>query len=291
MNRQAQVENLSGWGRGGDTMMAHLTPGEMILPRGVQGDPELMEMIDFVMKKRGLNPDEYVAGHQDAKVNPNTGAQEFYEAAGAGRDGERGYGGGKSTDGRGGGFGGDGKESGSKESAGSKSGGKEGNGGSKRDFGSFGSAKKKASSVSGAHLGANNPAPNLPVAQPAPVQPVAPVTPATPATPTTPATPGTAPVWDSSATGGLPIANLDADTLARLNALNQQQITVPDSVGGEAAAPIYNETPAMSAYGGDVRYLNRVVNRDNGKEEYKYANGRTHAPKWGGGDLYNRLAF
>lgn len=80
MNRnqnERAVQRLSGWGRGGDTTMAHLTPGEVVIPLAAQDD-QLMSLIAMAMKKKGINPAEFMVGHKDAKVNPNTGAQEFF---------------------------------------------------------------------------------------------------------------------------------------------------------------------------------------------------------------------
>ena len=68
---------LSQAGRGGDTMLAHLTPGEMILPIGIMDDPEVEKAVLNRFDQMDLNPEEYVAGLGIASLNPITGLEEF----------------------------------------------------------------------------------------------------------------------------------------------------------------------------------------------------------------------
>ena len=64
-------------GRGGDSMLAHLTPGEVILPLGMMDDPDFERAVENRFNQLDLNPEEYVAGLGIASLNPVTGLEEF----------------------------------------------------------------------------------------------------------------------------------------------------------------------------------------------------------------------
>lgn len=68
---------LAGAGRGGDNMLAHLTPGEVVLPLGMMDDPEFERAVENRFNQLDLNPEEYVAGLGIASLNPITGLEEF----------------------------------------------------------------------------------------------------------------------------------------------------------------------------------------------------------------------
>jgi hypothetical protein len=68
---------LSQAGRGGDTMLAHLTPGEVILPLGMMDDPAFERAVENRFNQLDLDPEEYVAGMGIASLNPVTGLEEF----------------------------------------------------------------------------------------------------------------------------------------------------------------------------------------------------------------------
>lgn len=96
MNKTAK--QLAAAGRGGDTRIAHLTPGEVVVPR------KIAPLALGLLSDAGINPERYQVGRNANSRNPRTGLLEFYEEAGTdgnGRGGERGYGGGNTTDGRG----------------------------------------------------------------------------------------------------------------------------------------------------------------------------------------------
>lgn len=71
------ASQIASAGRGGDTTLAHLTPGEVVLP------PEMMESDEFerVVEQRfdelDLDPAKYVVGMGIASLNPVTGLEEF----------------------------------------------------------------------------------------------------------------------------------------------------------------------------------------------------------------------
>jgi hypothetical protein len=68
---------LSQAGRGGDTMLAHLTPGEVVLPLGMMDDADFERAVETRFNQLDLNPEEYVAGLGIASLNPVTGLEEF----------------------------------------------------------------------------------------------------------------------------------------------------------------------------------------------------------------------
>ena len=70
-------------GRRGDTMLGHLTPGEMVIPRSAQ-TPGMMALFAKHMRSKGQNPARYMVGSKFASENPMTGAQEFYDDGGWG---------------------------------------------------------------------------------------------------------------------------------------------------------------------------------------------------------------
>lgn len=63
-------------GRGGDTMVAHMTPGEIAVPPQVQ-TPEVLATLNKAFAGAGANPTSFQAGNPDQKVNPQTGMPEF----------------------------------------------------------------------------------------------------------------------------------------------------------------------------------------------------------------------
>lgn len=68
--------DMASQGRGGDSMMAHLTPGEIAVPPEVQ-TPEVLAALNRAFAQVGANPTSFQAGNPDQKVNPETGAPEF----------------------------------------------------------------------------------------------------------------------------------------------------------------------------------------------------------------------
>jgi hypothetical protein len=71
-----QAKVLALQGRGGDTAVAHLEPGEIVVPRRVL-TPELAQLIASEAAKRGINPKQLIVGSRKASINPATGAEEF----------------------------------------------------------------------------------------------------------------------------------------------------------------------------------------------------------------------
>jgi GH24 family phage-related lysozyme (muramidase) len=70
-----QAKLLALQGRGRDTEVAHVAPGEMVIPRAML-TPEVMELITNEAQRRGIDPRRLMVGGQGS-INPATGAEEF----------------------------------------------------------------------------------------------------------------------------------------------------------------------------------------------------------------------
>lgn len=71
-----QAEELAAQGRGGDTEIAHVTPGELVLPDALQ-TPELLAALRQAAADQGISLDMLRVGNAKNRFNPNTGAPEF----------------------------------------------------------------------------------------------------------------------------------------------------------------------------------------------------------------------
>ena len=67
-------KGIAGLGRGEDSMLAHVAPGEMVVPPVIS--PQTQEIIKKEMMAVGLDPNEYTVGG-GMSINPITGMAEF----------------------------------------------------------------------------------------------------------------------------------------------------------------------------------------------------------------------
>tara|TARA_B100001939_G_scaffold344806_1_gene360028 strand:+ start:1058 stop:2398 length:1341 start_codon:yes stop_codon:yes gene_type:complete len=67
---------LAAQGRGGDTILAHLRPGEVVLPPEVL-EPSLVKQLEKKLQDKGFEYSALVAGDEDVSINPATGLPEF----------------------------------------------------------------------------------------------------------------------------------------------------------------------------------------------------------------------
>ncbi len=74
--RARQAKALAAQGRGGDTELAHLTPGEIILPEFLQ-TPELLSLLHQAAAANNIPFDSLRIGSRKNRINPNTGLPEF----------------------------------------------------------------------------------------------------------------------------------------------------------------------------------------------------------------------
>lgn len=75
MAKGKKAKSLAQHGRMGDTEMAHVTVGEIVLPLSVQ-TPEVMEAVSSAFEEIGVPMDRYVVGDEANSINPETGMQE-----------------------------------------------------------------------------------------------------------------------------------------------------------------------------------------------------------------------
>lgn len=68
---------LSQAGRGPDSTLAHLTPGEVVLPPEMMADADFEQTVASRFAELDLDPEQYVVGSGIASLNPNTGLEEF----------------------------------------------------------------------------------------------------------------------------------------------------------------------------------------------------------------------
>ena len=72
------ADKMAAKGRGSDNVIAHLTGGEVVVPVEVLNEfPTLRKSLSNAFENMGLNPAQYVAGHGENSINPETGASEF----------------------------------------------------------------------------------------------------------------------------------------------------------------------------------------------------------------------
>lgn len=64
-------------GRGGDSVLGHLTPGEIVIPIDAQTETLLMAIRD-AFEEMGVNPREFVVGDSENKINSQTGNPEYF---------------------------------------------------------------------------------------------------------------------------------------------------------------------------------------------------------------------
>lgn len=70
---------MARFGRNGDTRMAHVSPGEMVVPQQVlQRNPKVARGLGRAFRDVGADPKRYVVGSKRNSINPITGEPEFF---------------------------------------------------------------------------------------------------------------------------------------------------------------------------------------------------------------------
>lgn len=78
MMQQAIMQQAADAGRSTDTILAHLTLGEVVLPREMVEDPEVSQVLQAIFEAYGVDMREFTVGDQANKINPETGYPEFF---------------------------------------------------------------------------------------------------------------------------------------------------------------------------------------------------------------------
>ena len=73
------MQNMARFGRNGDTRMAHVSPGEMVVPSQVlRNNPKVARGLGRAFRDVGADPKRYVVGSKRNSINPITGEPEFF---------------------------------------------------------------------------------------------------------------------------------------------------------------------------------------------------------------------
>lgn len=73
-----ETDDMAEKGRGGDSELAHVTPGDVVIPHAViMENPEFLVKLKQIMGKHGVDYQTHVVGSGKESVNPDTGAKEF----------------------------------------------------------------------------------------------------------------------------------------------------------------------------------------------------------------------
>lgn len=70
-------QEMAQLGRFGDSIMAHQTPGEITVPLPVQS-PKVLATLKQAFHKQHADMSQFVAGSPNSRINPKTGAPEYY---------------------------------------------------------------------------------------------------------------------------------------------------------------------------------------------------------------------
>ena len=74
----AEVDQIKQYGEGGDTELAHLQPGEMVIPPEFLDDPKFESVLAKKFDEFDINPEQAIVGSGIASLNPVTGLEQFF---------------------------------------------------------------------------------------------------------------------------------------------------------------------------------------------------------------------
>ncbi len=78
MAMQKALGQAADEGRGTDTTLAHLTLGEVVIPREMMEDPEVSQIVQAIFQAFGADLREFTVGDPANKINPEPGYPEFF---------------------------------------------------------------------------------------------------------------------------------------------------------------------------------------------------------------------
>lgn len=76
-NDQA-MDDMAEEGRVTDTVMGHLTNGEIVIPLNISTNERAFDQLALMFELSGMDIREYIVGHKQNKINPETGHPEFW---------------------------------------------------------------------------------------------------------------------------------------------------------------------------------------------------------------------
>jgi len=77
--KNALLQSRRNKGRKGDKEIAHLTPGEIVIPRAFAEDDDFRTLLAHIFEQNGASLEEYIVGSGKNKINPETGYLEFWD--------------------------------------------------------------------------------------------------------------------------------------------------------------------------------------------------------------------
>jgi hypothetical protein len=78
MEQEQMMQQEAEMGRATDTVLGHLSLGEVVIPRAFLDDPEVMQVLQQMFEAAGANMAEFTVGDPANKINPETGHPEFF---------------------------------------------------------------------------------------------------------------------------------------------------------------------------------------------------------------------
>ncbi len=72
------LDKIEQAGRATDTIVGHLTAGEIVIPADMAKNPEVQKVLMSMFENGQVNMDEFTVGHPSNKINPETGYPEFF---------------------------------------------------------------------------------------------------------------------------------------------------------------------------------------------------------------------
>ena len=73
-----QMQAPEDMGRSTDTVLGHLSLGEVVIPRALLDDPQALEMLQALFAEYEMDMAEFTVGDPANKINPETGYPEFF---------------------------------------------------------------------------------------------------------------------------------------------------------------------------------------------------------------------
>jgi hypothetical protein len=77
-----EMDDMEESGRGTDTVMGHLSLGEVVIPRAFLDDPQVLQSVKAIFDSAGANMAEFTVGDKANKINPETEQPEFFRVPG-----------------------------------------------------------------------------------------------------------------------------------------------------------------------------------------------------------------
>ena len=71
------AQQIAMLGEGDDSELAHLRPGEVVLPPEFFDDPDFEQQVEQKFRENNIDPEEAIVGGGIASLNPRTGLEQF----------------------------------------------------------------------------------------------------------------------------------------------------------------------------------------------------------------------